>query len=517
MYVTHRIKLELTRQDAPAMMEVARNDRYCRRLELSLYANGKPFEPTDCRVLIRYRREDGAFGEYDTMPDGVTAWEISGNTVTILLHPDVTESAEKAELEVQLLRGNTRLCMFPVDVRVRGIGKQRQPARKAEDVTGFLPQPAVARQDEFILAEKVDERGQVLQTRTAKLEMDPEKTKNMIQQTVMEYLEEHPVQGGTSGEDGKSAYAYAQDAGYTGTEAEFAAKLAEEYPPPDWQAAEGEPGHILNRTHWRDVTETVLFEQTITVANNQFLDASGVSIPLNAGETYTVVWDGVSYKTVAKDMVYNGFDAVAVGNGAFTGAGDTGEPFLILTLEGAGYGVVCLTNGEHTFTVSGNEYTYHTIPPEYLAGSKPFYIDLKTDDNYGPIIYETDITKNEVTNALVKGYQVVVRRKLPRYNLYDYFLMDRQTNGEWLYFYRIFYENRPRCEILEFRDNESGGYDITHSRHEIVNPTALKNPYALTINGTSYDGSQAVDLTEAVNNMIVAKLNAMTHAEEVAF
>lgn len=324
---------------------------------------------------------------------------------------------------------------------------------------------------------------------------------------------------GAAGADGKSAYAYAQDGGYTGTEEEFAQKLASDGSgaTPDFEAAEGEPGHILNRTHWRDVTETVLFEQTITVANNQFLDTSGVSIPLNAGETYTVVWDGVSYKTVAKDMVYNGFDAVAVGNGAFTGAGNTGEPFLILTLEGAGYGVACLTDGEHTFTVSGNKYTYHTIPPEYLAGSKPFYIDLKTDDNYGPIIYETDITKNEVTNALVKGYQVVVRRKLPRYNLYDYFFMDRQTNSECLYFYRISYDTRPRCEILEFRDNESGGYDITHSTHEIVNPTALKNPYALTINGTSYDGSQAVDLTEAVNNMIVAKLNALTHAEEVAF
>ena len=36
--------------------------------------------------------------------------------------------------------------------------------------------------------------------------------------------------GGASGTDGKSAYQYAQDGGYTGTEAEFAAKLAEEMP-----------------------------------------------------------------------------------------------------------------------------------------------------------------------------------------------------------------------------------------------------------------------------------------------
>lgn len=36
---------------------------------------------------------------------------------------------------------------------------------------------------------------------------------------------------GTNGTDGKTAYAYAQDGGYTGTETEFAAKLAEEYNP----------------------------------------------------------------------------------------------------------------------------------------------------------------------------------------------------------------------------------------------------------------------------------------------
>jgi hypothetical protein len=48
-------------------------------------------------------------------------------------------------------------------------------------------------------------------------------------------------------------------------------------------------------------------------------------------------------------------------------------------------------------------------------------------------------------------------------------------------------------------------------------PSALKNPYALTINGTAYDGSSAVDMTEKVNALIDAKLSAITNAEEVAF
>lgn len=37
-------------------------------------------------------------------------------------------------------------------------------------------------------------------------------------------------QNGTNGTNGKSAYAYAQDGGYTGTEQQFAAKLAQEIP-----------------------------------------------------------------------------------------------------------------------------------------------------------------------------------------------------------------------------------------------------------------------------------------------
>lgn len=59
---------------------------------------------------------------------------------------------------------------------------------------------------------------------------------------------------GKDGADGKSAYQYARDGGYNGTEAEFAKKLASEdvSAPADWNAAEGQPGHVLNRTHWAE-------------------------------------------------------------------------------------------------------------------------------------------------------------------------------------------------------------------------------------------------------------------------
>lgn len=59
------------------------------------------------------------------------------------------------------------------------------------------------------------------------------------------------------GKDGLSAYEVAKDGGYTGAEEDFAAKLAEEYPQPDLNAAEGEPGHVLNRTHWKEAVPAV--------------------------------------------------------------------------------------------------------------------------------------------------------------------------------------------------------------------------------------------------------------------
>lgn len=47
-------------------------------------------------------------------------------------------------------------------------------------------------------------------------------------------------------------------------------------------------------------------------------------------------------------------------------------------------------------------------------------------------------------------------------------------------------------------------------------PTSLENPTALTINGMSYDGSEAKDYTDTINAMIDTKLNEI-NAEEVAY
>lgn len=48
-------------------------------------------------------------------------------------------------------------------------------------------------------------------------------------------------------------------------------------------------------------------------------------------------------------------------------------------------------------------------------------------------------------------------------------------------------------------------------------PESLKNPCALTVNDTTYDGSEEKDFTDTINAMIDTKLNKITNAEEVAY
>lgn len=48
-------------------------------------------------------------------------------------------------------------------------------------------------------------------------------------------------------------------------------------------------------------------------------------------------------------------------------------------------------------------------------------------------------------------------------------------------------------------------------------PASLPNPNTLTINGTAYDGSTAVDMTAVINTMIDAKLATIPNASGVSF
>ena len=105
---------------------------------------------------------------------------------------------------------------------------------------------------------------------------------------------------------------------------------------PDWSAPEGEPGHVLGRTHYEDVTETYLCTLSLSLADE---DGSGVfacegtnaDFVVEPGQSIVVEWPGYWANCVQES--HEG--RYAYGNMAFVGGYDSDTPYLILT-DGAG-------------------------------------------------------------------------------------------------------------------------------------------------------------------------------------
>jgi hypothetical protein len=184
--------------------------------------------------------------------------------------------------------------------------------------------------------------------------------------------------------------------------------------PSDWNAAEGEPGHVLNRTHYENGTEMkTLLDATITVASNQF-QGKGV-VPLTVGNTYTVTWDGTEYECVATEETYNTLPAVGVGNPYFGGGENNGKPFAFLSLPQYGtYGVAAMTNGSHTIKITEEVKAYKKLDDGYLPEKAIPYI-FKVPDNImvnnifnRHFVLKDERLSTELANALWKGRQVVL-------------------------------------------------------------------------------------------------------------
>lgn len=106
---------------------------------------------------------------------------------------------------------------------------------------------------------------------------------------------------------------------------------------PDWNAAEGEPGHILNRPFYEDTV--TLFDQTVELQDMDGMMAYAGMFPEPLeNKTYKVTYNGVLYNCAATDPEGAGVP-MALGNLGAMGAPDTGEPFLMAISDEDGDGV----------------------------------------------------------------------------------------------------------------------------------------------------------------------------------
>lgn len=191
MIITHKLEIDMADRSTLQRIDVVQGDANSRVLELTLLSGGEAWNvPENAVARMRYCKSDGTKGIYDTLPDGTTAWKAEGNIVTVVLAPQMLTAAGMVLAQLELIQGTATLATFTIQ-----IGVERNPAAGAlesEDYINWL-QWMEGQLDRYLLQAK--ESG------------------------------DFDGPQGIQGEPGPDVFDYAVEAGYSGTEAEFAQML----------------------------------------------------------------------------------------------------------------------------------------------------------------------------------------------------------------------------------------------------------------------------------------------------
>lgn len=115
MIITHKIKMDLAYRGVTPQIDVVQDDKYSRSLEISLLYNGTPWEiPSGATAVVHYTRPDGTGGNYDALQNGNLAYTISGNTVTIMLAPQLFVIPGTVQFSVGLEADGAELNTFVI-------------------------------------------------------------------------------------------------------------------------------------------------------------------------------------------------------------------------------------------------------------------------------------------------------------------------------------------------------------------------------------------------------------------
>lgn len=143
------------------------------------------------------------------------------------------------------------------------------------------------------------------------------------------------------------------------------------------------------------------------IDEHEYLFVARAPIGLEAGNAYTVNWDGVDYPCVAQSIDMDGTPGIALGNiGAMAGGTPTEEPFVIMELseEAAaamgGYAIIMQLDAQYNgaFAIYGKDVTAHKIDPRCLPKGVP-YVE-EPDDFSAVLLPETEATLHDSTEGV---------------------------------------------------------------------------------------------------------------------
>lgn len=167
MEIIHKLVMDLETKTPTKWIELPRGDANTRKIRFLLKTNQDPWIiPDGVVALIRYQKSDGTKGEYDTLPDGTSAWSAEGNILTVTLAPQVQSAAGEVMLYVCLRLDGLVLNTFAVELHVLAMedGSEAKRIDASENyycITRVLPGPESAAVGQYLCVEAVDANNRV--------------------------------------------------------------------------------------------------------------------------------------------------------------------------------------------------------------------------------------------------------------------------------------------------------------------------------------------------------------------
>ena len=171
MTITSKIEMDLNWYDQPKV-EALQDDQYSRDVQITLLSDGAPWAvPEGASVIVNYIKPDGLGGEYDTMPNGDTAWSASGNVLTVKLAPQVLTVPGAVYMGITMVLEHKAINTFRILINVRrNVAAMLTASESYKNVVGFIPMPELAVVGRYLKIEEVDAAGRITKVRAVDLD-----------------------------------------------------------------------------------------------------------------------------------------------------------------------------------------------------------------------------------------------------------------------------------------------------------------------------------------------------------
>ena len=118
MLLTKEVNMNLNYRGAPIVLDVLQGDS-ARALTIRFATGETPWEiPADAQIVVQYQCQNGSGGVYDSQADGMCAYSVNGDTLTLSLPSALCAVPGNTDLQISILSKGQQISTFPIKLQV---------------------------------------------------------------------------------------------------------------------------------------------------------------------------------------------------------------------------------------------------------------------------------------------------------------------------------------------------------------------------------------------------------------